>query len=341
MSHARCIAFRLAAALTVGACLYTPVFAQESTHTIKVVVISYLSYAPIFIAHDEGFFAAQGLNVELLPVTRVSTAIPSLVKGDIDVLPAVIMPSYFNIINRGGVMKVVAGKGYNSPDGCAYSGIMARRALLEDGHLRLAGDVRGRRVSTERTSPSYYLFQRFLATSGLTLDDLTVIDIPAAAKFDAFATGALDVTTASEPWLTRYTRAGDTLLWSRTSDYLPGFQFGHFLFGKSLLEDNRDAGGRFILAYLKAVRHLNAEGKSAKHVDIVAKYTGLEKELVAAACWPPLRNDARAQPESLDEYQRWALDQGLIDTITPIEQLYDSRFIERANRLLDHTPGAG
>jgi len=324
----------LVGALLIGLVMDRWVAAQQSGDAIKVVVITYLSYAPIFIAHEEGFFADQGLNVELLPVTRISTAIPSLIKGDIDVLPAAVMPSYFNIINRGGMMKVVAGKGYNSPDACAYSGIMARRSLLESGELSSAKDMAGRRVSTERTSPSYYRFNRFLSDGGLTLDDLIVIDVPAAAKFDAFKTGALDVATASEPWVTRYERAGDASLWSRTSDHLPGFQFGYLLFGKSLLEDNPEAGERFVLAYLKAVRHLNAEGKSERHIDILEKYTGLDRNLLAAACWPPLRNDGRAQRESLDEFQHWALQQGLVDEIAPMDVLYDSRFIERANRLL-------
>lgn len=331
----------LASALLVGALGYRLVTEQPSRDTIKVVVISYLSYAPIFVAQEEGFFAAEGLDVELLPVTRISTAIPALVQGDIDVLPAAIMPSYFNIINRGGLMKVVAGKGYNSSDGCAYSGIVARRKLLESGELSSAKDMAGRRVSTERTSPSYYRFNKFLVAADLSLDDLTVIDIPAAAKLDAFETGALDVATASEPWLTRYERAGHALLWSRTSDHLPGFQFGYLLFGKSLLEDDTEAGERFVLAYLKAVRHLNAEGKSERNIDILEKYTGLDRDLLAEACWPPLRNDGRAQPESLNAYQHWALEQGLIDFIAPIDVLYESRFIERANRLLADETNAG
>lgn len=333
--------FWLAGALLFGVMLYRPPAAAQSQDTIKVVVIGYLSYAPIFIAQEEGFFAAEGIDVELLSVTRVSTAIPALVQGDIDVLPAAIMPSYFNIINRGGMMKVVAGKGYNSPEACAYSGIMARRSLLESGELSTAEDMAGRRVSTDRTSTSYYRFNKFLVAAGLTLDDLTVVDIPAAAKFDAFETGALDVATASEPWVTRYERAGNALLWSRTSDHLPGFQFGHLLFGKSLLEDNPETGERFVLAYLKAVRHLNAEGKSERHIEILAKYTGLDREVLAEACWPPLRDDGRAQIDSLDAYQRWALEQGLVDHIAPIETLYDSRFIERANRLLAEEMDAG
>ena len=153
MIGSRHMAVCVTATLLVSAVLCRPAAAQPAPATIKVVVINYLSYTPIFIAYEEGFFADAGVDVELLPVTRVSTAIPALIQGDVDVLPAAIMPAYFNIINRGGLMKVVAGRGYNSTHGCAYSGIMARRSLLESGELATVDDMAGRRVSTERTSP--------------------------------------------------------------------------------------------------------------------------------------------------------------------------------------------
>lgn len=309
--------------------------APASARPIKVIFIPYLSFAPLFIAEADGYFAAEDVEVELIPVSQISAAIPTLIEGDIDVLPAALMPAYFNIINRGGLMRIVAGKGYNSKDGCAYSGIMARRALIESGELETARDLRSRRVSTERSSPSYYQLHTFIRSGGLHVDDLTVIDLPQPAKFDAFATGALDVTTASEPWVTRFVRAGHAVMWAPTADHLPGFQFGYLLFGPTLLVGDRDSGERFVLAYLKAIRSLNEKGKTPRHVDILHEYTGLDRELLREACWPSLRNDGRASLDSLAAYQRWALAEDLIDSIAPIEQLYEDRFIERANRLVE------
>lgn len=320
--------------LLIGAIVFLP-HEQEKRNTIRVVILKYLSYAPLFIAYEEGFFAAEGLDVEFLSVTGVATAIPSLVQGDIDVLPAAIMPAYFNIISRGGLMKVVAGKGYNSTEGCAYSGLMGRRSLVESGKLSEASDLVGRRVSTDRSAPSYFRTDLFLQSGGLTLDDLEVIDIPVAARFDAFASGTLDMSTTSEPWLTLLLRDGHSVLLARSSDFLPNFQFGYLLFGKSLLEERREAGQKFILAYLKAVRYMNSEGKTERQIEILAKHTGLDKELLRDACWPSIRNDGRAQASSMIGFQQWALKQGLISEITDVEILYDARFIERANQMLD------
>jgi len=320
--------------LLIGLIVFLP-REQEKRETIRVVYVKYLSFAPLFIAYEEGFFEAEGLDVELLSVTGIYTTIPSLVQGEVDVLPAAIMPAYFNIISRGGLMKIVAGKGHNSAGGCAYSGLMVRRKLIESGEVSKPSDLAGRRVSTERIAPSYLWAEKYLQSGGLSMDDLEVIDIPIPARLGAFENGSLDLTTASEPWLTRFSRDGHSVLLARSSDILPNYQFGYLLFGKTLLEDRREAGQKFILAYLKAVRHMNSEGKTDRQIEILSKYTGLDKELLKDACWPSIRDDGRVQTSSLDIFQQWALKQDLISEITDVKVLYDSRFIEAANQLLD------
>jgi hypothetical protein len=84
---------------------------------------------------------------------------------------------------------------------------------------------------------------------------------------------------------------------------------------------------------------MNAEGKSDEHIEIVSKFTGLDKELLAETCWPSIRDDGRVQPQSLNKFQYWAVEQGLVGAITPMDLLYDSNFIEHANRLLAEESG--
>ena len=62
-----------------------------------------------------------------------------------------------------------------------------------------------------------------------------------------------------------------------------------------------------MVAYLKAVRQYN-EGKTGRSLDIVAKATGLERELLTEACWPRLRDDGRTNIESILDFQSWAVD---------------------------------
>src|SRR6476469_9498226 len=54
--------------------------------TIRLVQLPYLTFAPFFIAQEEGFFNAQGLDIENVKLERTAQAIPALVSGQLDVL---------------------------------------------------------------------------------------------------------------------------------------------------------------------------------------------------------------------------------------------------------------
>lgn len=325
----------VAAILIAMALAWWPRPGPPTRESVRVVAIPHTSYAPIFIALEEGFFADAGLDVEFYSVSRSDAAIPPLVHGDIDVVPAAIMPSYFNMISRGAMMRVVAGKGYFDTTACPYTAIMARRDLLDSGALTAIADVRGRTVSADRSSPFYFGMNRFLALGHLTLDDVNSIDLPPAARFEAFRKGSVDVASVTEPWITRALRDGHAKIWMKSSELLPDFQYGFLLFGKSLLLDRPEIGEKFMVAYLRAVRQLNADGKSKRNVEIMAKHTDLDEELLRETCWPAFRNDARVQPADLEAYQAWALKEGLIGEVLPEERVYEPRFIEYANRVID------
>ena len=341
MRNTRTMRLMITAVLAAGMLIGQSAAAQPDARPIplKVAVSSYLSYAPFFIAEEEGFFVEQGLAVELLRVSSEAALIPALVQGQVDALAAAIMPAYVNVIARGGEMKIVAGRGHYATEGCTYSGIMARRDLVESGALKTAADLAGLRVSTERTTTSYYRFDKLLSTGGLTLGDVRIVDLPVAAELDAFATDALDIATVSEPWLTRLRRGGHAVLFARASDYLPDFQFGYLLYGPSLLTDNPEAGERFLTAYLKATRQLNRDGKSPRHLAILMKHTSLDEATLEEACWPHLDDDGRVRVQSLEQYQEWALEHGLIDRIVSTEEMHDPRFLEAANRSLAESGG--
>jgi NitT/TauT family transport system substrate-binding protein len=238
------------------------------------------------------------------------------------------MPAYINVIARGAELKIVSGKGYNGASDCAYSGIVARRSLVESGQLKEISDLRGRRVSTERTSPSYYRIERLLSQGGLTIDDIVLTNLPAAAELDAFRTGALDASTLSEPWVTRAIMGGHAVMWKPTAAYMDDFQFGFHLFGPTLLSQDRDRGERYLAAYINAVRYLLAEGKSPRVLEIIGKYTKLDVQTLQQACWPVFHPDGTILEHSLENYQVWAAEQNLIDETLPIDALIDKSFLQ-------------
>jgi NitT/TauT family transport system substrate-binding protein len=204
---------------------------------------------------------------------------------------------------------------------------------VEAGKLDSLQQLRGLRIAAERTAVSYYDVDRLLAAAGLTADDVEMVDVPYAAKLDAFEQGAVDVATASEPWLTMILDAGRAVLWKSTHELIPDYQHSFILFGPRLLKEDRDAGVRFVMAYLEAVRQYNL-GKTDRNIEIVAERTGLSRDIVARACWTQIRGSGGMNVESVLEYEEWARARGLLDVIVPIEGFWDPSFIDEAGRRL-------
>ena len=299
---------------------------------VRVVSLPYVSFAPLHIAQEEGYFAEQSLRVEFVTMTVAADAIPSLIRGDLDVMAETIFPGFLNAIARGSRIRIVADKGYHSPAGCPYSAIMARRTLVEEGKLNHLSQLKGRRVSLIQDSGvSGYYLEKALQQAGLTLNDVEKVFMPMPARLEAFERDAIDISTATEPWVTRMAQTGHALIWKPIQQLLPNFQHAMLLYGPTLLDKNQEAGRRFMLAYLKAVRQYN-HGKTDRNVKIVAKYTKTDEDLLRRSCWPSLREDGQINAESLLDYQRWALRKGFLDRIVPANQFWDPTFVEAANK---------
>lgn len=338
MIHRNCVLYLgLALILLLQACVPAGVApANPEPTTLKVVMLPYLSFAPLFIAQEEGYFTEQNLDIDFVGMRRSSEAIPALAQGELDVVPGNLYPGELNSIARGAEIRIVSDKGYYDPAGCSYSSLLVSRRLAEAGALENPNQLRGMRFSVNSTSYTGYLAERLLNVENLTLGDFDVVDLAPAAELDAFAAGTVELTMASEPWLTRLLRSGDTVAWQSTLDVIPNAQQGLILYGPTLLEDNRDAGNRFMVAYLKAVRQYN-EGQTERNLDIVSKYTELDQEFLRDACWQSMRLDGQINVESVLDFQTWALDNNLIDRRITQDQFWDPGFVEYANDVLGTT----
>ena len=84
---------------------------------------------------------------------------------------------------------------------------------------------------------------------------------------------------------------------------------------------------------LKAVRQFN-EGKTERNLELLAEFTGLDRELLEQACWPSLRDDGQINVQSILDFQAWAVEKGYLDSPVTEEQFWDPSFVEYASEVL-------
>ncbi len=305
--------------------------------TVKVVTLPFITFAPFYIALEEGFFAEQNLEVELVDMRIQEEILPALSSGQVDISSGLVSVGMFNAIARGGNFKITADKGYVDPEGCINWALAGRKELLEAGELASVEQLRGRTVNVVPATWLEFYMEEILKSGGLSLDDITTMNLGSAAVPDALNQGTLDAALNSEPWITRFIGAGHMPIFGLPQELMPESQAAVMMYGPSLLGENAEVGERFMVAYLQAVRQYN-EGKTPRNLEIIAQFTQLDPAFLELMCWPAIREGGALNVESVVEFQEWAMGRGYLDQLVAPEQFWDGRFIQTAMQQLDSSP---
>ncbi len=302
--------------------------------TLKVATPPNITNAPLYVADAEGYFAEQNITIEFVKIARTPDGLPPLLQGGVDVLVGTVSIGLLSAIAREDGVKIVGDRGYVDADTCVYSALIARKALVDNGELAGVAQLRGKRIAFNMGGFEQYFVERVLAEGGLNLDDITVVDIPDAAEPQALKDGSIDLAYSSEPALTQVVETGDAVLWKTVQQTVPGFQFGVLVYGANLLQQNPDAGMRFMAAYLKAVQRIN-RGKLDRDAQTVSAHLELDPALVSRVGWSTFRKGGNINAESLVDFQNWAVERGLLDAAVGPQRFWEPRFVDRANQMLE------
>src|SRR5882757_2326012 len=105
---------RLLAALAVLAAAWV-LPAVAGAETVRVGIVGASSDAPFFIADAKGYFAAEGLTVELMPFDSGAKMVAPLGTGDLDAGGGAVSVGLYNAVKRGVGLKIVADKVHYGP----------------------------------------------------------------------------------------------------------------------------------------------------------------------------------------------------------------------------------
>lgn len=305
----------------------TPIITGTST---------FLSNAPIYIAIEEGYFAAWGIDVRLTEIRTVQ-AWPALIAGQLDLNAGTYNAGLMEAIRRGARLRIVADKWHMGTHdrGIAF---MVRQELIDSGRFRTLRDLRGLRIAVSLLGSVQDLFQQRLLRNRalLTEGDVTYVQVPAALVLDAFKGKTIDAALTGEPIVTRLEnlRLGKVVVLG--DELLPRAQVSALTYGPNLLVRNPGLGQRFMNGYLLGVRQYNA-GKTERNIAIIRKYTGDDEEILRQMQWPQIYPDGHLNVDSIMELQAWWVRQGFLEQIVPREQVVDLTFIQRAAREVTKT----
>jgi NitT/TauT family transport system substrate-binding protein len=297
---------------------------------LKVGYIPFIGNAPMMLAQDEGYFANQGLDVELVRMTNIAQFVPLLYQNEIDVYSGVLSASFINGVAQNMRIRLTAGKEFASPDG-ESSALLVRKDLFDSGALDTAAELKGRKIALPGLGiVGHFTLSKILNTAGLTLRDVEVTQMTSADAVAAFQNGALEAATMGPPDLQRAITLAAAVSLGSLNQLMPGFQYGFLAYGPNLLDNNPEAGKKFMVAFLQGVNQY-LEGKTARNKEIIGTYLGMDDATLEKTYWTPVYPDGRIRISDVLLFQDWLQEAGLVDKTVAADQLIDARFIEYAN----------
>jgi NitT/TauT family transport system substrate-binding protein len=172
--------------------------ASADTSVLRVGYDSWVGFAGIFIANSQGFFAKEGVKVELRSFPGPADTIAPTISGDLDI--ALTTPD--------NVMSAVAGHDVDLITIAMIDESDGADAVLAKNAIKELGGLRGKTIAVTFGQCNELLLLEALAQTGLRQSDVTLINMDADAAGAAFIAGRLDAAVTWEPWVTQVTSSG-------------------------------------------------------------------------------------------------------------------------------------
>jgi NitT/TauT family transport system substrate-binding protein len=266
---------------TVGIMIFlfgaaTGAFAAKKD-VVKIGYLRIVMSIPTFVAQEKGFFAEQGLEVELIPFNSGSAVTDALVAGRIDAncgssmtghwFAAQAAPDSFKIFLALGV----------KPGKKDRSFVVV---VKKDSPMQDLKDLKGKKVGTYPGATSVALARAVIRTQ-IDPEEVIFTQVPPPNMVPALAAGQLDAFFTPEPsgmmavskGVGRYLMKGPLSLLNLKRGF-PGMAFS---FSKDFLEERPEDAKKVKAAMYKAVDYFRNHEQETR--PYLMEYTGLPEEV--------------------------------------------------------------
>lgn len=294
--------------------------AEPESSAVRIgISINDSTFLPLYLPEEEGFFAAEGLQAEILVFRGGSDLTRALIADAVDI--AVAAPtSVLSAINAGQDVKVFFG-GFNQMPFAWYA--VPSIATLED--------EKDARFGVTRFGSSTDALTRFvLSAAGLDPQaDVRIIQGGGSAeRMTAMETGQIDAAILAAPFTYNAEELGYNLI-MRQSDAMPDFPVQSLYAQAAYIDSHPETIRAVLRAVIRGMRIAKTDRERA--VAAIVSRTGLE-DAYAARAWEELRDGWRedgrlASEKGMEAFFAMAIATGSAEEAWPVERYWDDRFV--------------
>ncbi|HZT52735.1 MAG TPA: ABC transporter substrate-binding protein [Stellaceae bacterium] len=304
---------------------------------IKIGVVGVNAFAPIYVAQERGYFAAEGVPAELVYFDAAAPVAVATVSGSIDIGVAAVTAAFYNLAGQG-ELKIIAAAAHEVPGFHVQVFLVSRKA--DAAGLKSPKDFPGHSfgLTTAGAPPVYVVGGILAAKYGFDYGTIKVLPLQTIPNIDtALAGGTADFTAVSLlPGMLPLIKRGDVKVMGWVGDLAP-WQFGIVFTSTKATEARRDMLDRFLRAYRKGARDYHdaiatpdgkrKEGPEAdRMIAILAKYTKQSPEQVKLGV-PYVDAEGRLDVKDIENQVRFYKSRGLVKPNIEAGPIIDQRSV--------------
>lgn len=201
-------------------------------------------YGAFYYAQRRGFYAKEGLSVEILPGQGSNATIDGMLRGDLD----------FGFVSCWG-MSVAVSNGREVQSIATFTGKNGFGFFTpKDANVKTLADLKGKRIVVSPASFDTLLIPAVLAANGLPDSTLERLNVDPAQKVPTYVRGQADVVVSHVPYaqpLIEGDRPSNFIVWSSVGFVMPDFCLAA---SKQKLATDKETIVKFLRATYAAVK---------------------------------------------------------------------------------------
>lgn len=287
---------------------------QSDQATIRYAAPLTIAAAPVYVADAQGFWAEEGLDVEVTYFDSGRKALDALLSNDAEVMSVSETPP---------LRAYLAGSKINTIT--TVTEHKEAKMTVNQEKVNAPQDVKGKKIGTVAGTNSDYYMYRWLEAHDIKTDEVEIIKLDAAALSQAFVQGDVDVMFAWEPYnYSASSKISDTAKSWPTELYSGRHTIN---MNTAYLEDNPEVAKKIIKGFIKAEEYIKNNPDDAKR--IVIERTNMSEDALDAL-WSEYAYKVQIDDQFrniLKEEATWISSNGDIGSTIDATMMIDTTFL--------------
>lgn len=290
----------------------------ESNEMLRVALLPILDSLPYYVAEEQGYFADEGVSVEVVPVGSGFERDQLMQAGELDgMLTEMPVAAIFNQSEPSITILITARKAY--PDAPLFRLLSAPRS-----NITIPSDLAGVPIGISENTIIEYVTDRMLEGEGLAPEDIIGESVPAIPeRFQLLMEGQLQAAILPDPLAQSAIEQGAINVLDDSA--YPEYAVSVLAFSNDTLDAQPEAVRAFLRAWDRAAADINGDPEAFRALL-------LEKVQVPANVQetyeiPPFPRSEVPSEEQWADVNEWLIDKGLLESQLPYEESVSTEFL--------------